>query len=59
MLEPDEFDFYDALQEYQDRFGQLPPTHQLPEKTALALIRKALQSGQPIQYPITDPGDSK
>ncbi|MBN8704528.1 MAG: hypothetical protein J0L62_01530 [Bacteroidetes bacterium] len=52
MLEPDEFEFYDLLDAYKERFGIFPPTHHLDEKLAMKLIRKSLEDDQPI--PDTD-----
>lgn len=51
MLEPDEFEFYDLLDAYKERFGNFPPTHHLNEKLAMDLIRKALKDDQPIPDP--------
>lgn len=44
MLEPDEFEFYELLDAYKERFGSFPPTHQLSERKAMELIRKALET---------------
>jgi len=48
MLEPDEFEFYELLDAYKERFGSFPPTHHLDEKLAMKLIRKSLEDDQPI-----------
>jgi len=48
MLEPEEFEFYDLLDQYREKFGTLPPTHTLEMKPAAELIRKALESGKPL-----------
>lgn len=48
MLEPDEFEFYDKLDEYKEMFGEFPPTHHLDERIALKLIKKAIEEKKPI-----------
>ncbi|NUQ80004.1 MAG: hypothetical protein HUU10_00205 [Bacteroidetes bacterium] len=48
MLEPEEFEFYELLQAYKDRFGDFPPTHHLPEKQVMLLLKEAIRENQPI-----------
>lgn len=45
MLEPEEFEFYEKLDAYKELFGEFPPTHDLTEKEALKLIKRALEIG--------------
>lgn len=51
MLEPDEFEFYELLDAYKERFGSFPPTHHLGERKAMELIRKALEENCQIPDP--------
>jgi hypothetical protein len=56
MLEPEEFEFYEKLAEYKEVFGEFPPTHNMTEKAALKLIKKALESGKKISEQDTEIG---
>lgn len=48
MLEPEEFEFYEYLSLYKEMFGEFPPTHDMPEKEALKLIKKSIEDRVPI-----------
>lgn len=49
MLEPEEFEFYDLLEIYKNKFGEMPPTYHLEPKDAKKLIEEALKTGIPIK----------
>lgn len=48
MLEPEEFEFYELLQAYKEKFGDFPPTHHLPEKQVMMLLKEAIRENTPI-----------
>lgn len=48
MLEPEEFEFYELLQAYKDQFGEFPPTHHLPDKQVVILLKEAILENVPI-----------